>query len=267
MPLLPHPGKTTFLLLNVHHIIDFLHNILSLFGGETDVTFQLRLQCLNIYSTGAFFVNYLVASALIKTQVHLHRLGDWMYELWLILINSCSRAERKVASIYAKDYCRKRNTGDNVSLSQDYVTCTVDFAIMMCYSTIFPLMSPAFLLYIIVKHLVDLQNMRVCYSAKVPDPLLIRTAAQLVIFCPLLGQVTTTVYHLTHQKRGEKQQEMGLVAGSLLLLNMFLLMVLQSTGWKFPISVFRDKDDVKKSRRKRGGRMEEEYVDPVLYGG
>ena len=100
--------------------------------------------CLFIPTSGAFFVNYMILSALLRNQLQLHRLGDRFYEWWIVLTNCCSRVGRKVARVYAKNYSFNRNTFDNMALAEDYVWCTIHFAILSCFCLICPLVSSMF---------------------------------------------------------------------------------------------------------------------------
>ena len=189
-------------------------------------------------------------------------MGDVLYELWMVFIHCCTRAERRVASAFTREYCVQRNTEENTGLAEDYVTCVLHFAILMCFCLICPLVSPAFLLFIITKYLVDLQNLRHSYSAKVGQPVLIRSAVKLIIFCPLLGQACTTVVHNTNIYQ-EENSNLALLSASLLILNIFLLLILQSTGWRFPVSVLGDKKD----EDPRPVRRDDIYEDPAMQRG
>ena len=159
-----------------------------------------------------------------------------------------------------------RNTFENTALCQDYIWCVVHFAILSCFSLICPLVAPAFLLYLVNKHLVDIQNFRICYSAREEQPMLIRTAAQLLIFCPLLGQMCNAAVELTNKDQDE-DSFLSLTAGSLLIINLFLFLIIQSTGWTFPVSVFGDQNkDLfgEKMRIRRKYYQGEVYEDPAL---
>ena len=88
--------------------------------------------------------------------------------------------------------------------------------------------------------------------------MLIRTAAQLMMFCPLLGQLCNAVVHLTSNNRAD-DSPLAHSAGSLTFLNMFFMLFLRSTGWEFPISVFGDEN-----KEKRRYFRDEEYEDPAV---
>jgi len=262
----------TLMLSETLGLLEYLTNfsmITNIFddSSETDGVDQsevnpIKLICIYIPTSGAFFVNYLILSTLIFNQMHLHMVGDLLYELWMVFIHCCTRAERRVASAYTREYCVRRNTEENTGLAEDYVHCVLHFAILMCFCLICPLVSLAFLLFIISKYLVDLQNFRHSYSAKEDQPVLIRTAVKLVIFCPLLGQACTTVVHNTNAYQ-EENSNLALLSAFLLILNTFLLLILQGTGWMFPVSILGDK----KNEDPKPVRRDEIYEDPAMQGG
>ena len=97
------------------------------------------VRCLFQPSSGAFFVNYLILSALGRCQAQLHRVGDFVYRLWQVLIHCCSRAERAVAWRDAGAFCRAVNTYDNIGLANNYVWLLLQFAGTVLLSLIFPL--------------------------------------------------------------------------------------------------------------------------------
>ena len=57
--------------------------------------------------------------------------------------------------------------------------------------------SPAFLLYLVVKHLVDLHHFRLFYTARVPQPMLLKTAVQIAVTVSVLAQTSLTIFYLT----------------------------------------------------------------------
>ena len=48
-----------------------------------------------------------------------------------------------------------------------------------------------------VKHLVDLHNFRLFYTARVPQPMLLRTAVQIAVTVSVLAQTSLTILYLT----------------------------------------------------------------------
>ena len=97
------------------------------------------VRCLYQPSSGAFFVNYLIISALGRSQSQLHRVGDLAYRLWSVLIHCCSRAERAVAWRDAEAFCRATNTYDNIGLVNNYDWLLLQFAGTVLLCLIFPL--------------------------------------------------------------------------------------------------------------------------------
>jgi len=231
-----------FLLYNIEDIVQFLLEqplIKNLVAHHEETPDSNLFQCLLVPTSGAFFINFLTMSALSRNQMHLHRIGDILHELWMAITHSCSKAERKAARMLSKSYCMNRNTYDNMALCVNYTWCNLHFSILTCFCLICPLVSPMFLLYLAIKHLVDLQNFRVCYYAKERQPMLIRTAAQLMIFCPLLCQIIEATVQFTNPYQ-VKNSSLSLTAGILLLVNLFFFLIMQSSGWTFPVKVFLD---------------------------
>ena len=73
----------------------------------------------------------------------------------------------------------------------------LQYAGTMLLFLMFPLVSPAFLLYLVVKHLVDLHNFRLFYTAREPQPMLLRTAVQIAVSASVLAQASLTLVYVT----------------------------------------------------------------------
>ena len=94
----------------------------------------------------------------------------------------------------------------------------------------------------------------------------IEDISQLLIFCPLLGQMCNAVIQMTNKDQ-EENSLLSLTPGTLLALNFFLFSFIQSTGWTFPVALFKDwnKDlfgeNMKLRRRYYEGEV---YEDPAM---
>ena len=166
----------------------------------------------------------------------------------------CSRAERAVAWEQAEVYNRTINTvsaffswpictncrdqDDNIGLANGYVSTLLLLAGTCVFSLSFPLVSPIFLLYLLIKHAVDIQNLRLFYTAREHQPMLLRTAVQVAMVCPVLAQVNIAIYHITNnvylwsQSRDAGEGFKGdspatLWSSSLLIVNSTMLLVAQ----------------------------------------
>ena len=237
-----------------------------------------NFHCMFQPSSGAFFVNYLVISALLRCPVQLHRLADLAYRLWAAATSGCSRAERAVAWRLAEQYNRTVNTYDNVGLANSYIWTLLLFAGTCLLCLAFPLASPAFLLYMAAKYAVDAQNLRLFYTAREHQPVLLRTGVQLAVAIPLLSQVTIAGYHiarditrhasshLTHQPY--KDSPLALAAGTLVMVNFWLLVAAHTFGWGLPCFLFSRQVALDGDRRQVEDRGQVEgawlYRDPVL---
>ena len=171
-----------------------------------------------------------------------------------VLESCCSRAERAVAWEQAEVYNRTINTvsaffswpictncrdqDDNIGLANGYVSTLLLLAGTCVFYLSFPLVSPIFLLYLLIKHAVDIQNLRLFYTAREYQPMLLRTAVQVAMVCPVLAQVNIAMYHITNDVYSWSQsKEAGeayrgdsgatLWSGGLLILNSTMLLMAQ----------------------------------------
>ena len=127
---------------------------------------------------------------------------------------------------------------DNIGLANGYVSTLLLLAGTCVFSLSFPLVSPIFLLYLLIKHAVDIQNLRLFYTAREHQPMLLRTAVQVAMVCPVLAQVNIAIYHITNnvylwsQSRDAGEGFKGdspatLWSSSLLIVNSTMLLVAQ----------------------------------------
>ena len=78
-------------------------------------------------------------------------------------------------------------------MANNYIWMLLHFSGTMLLCLSFPLVSPAFLLYLVAMHLVDVQNLRLFYTAKEHQPVLLRTAVQMTVYLSLLSQVRASM--------------------------------------------------------------------------
>ena len=127
---------------------------------------------------------------------------------------------------------------DNIGLANGYVSTLLLLAGTCVFYLSFPLVSPIFLLYLLIKHAVDIQNLRLFYTAREYQPMLLRTAVQVAMVCPVLAQVNIAMYHITNDVYSWSQsKEAGeayrgdsgatLWSGGLLILNSTMLLMAQ----------------------------------------
>lgn len=114
---------------------------------------QLRFECVFLADQGAFFVNYVIAAALVGSGMELLRLpGLLLYIVRLALASSA--AERKYV---------KQNQAYEFQYGAMYGWTLCVFTVIMAYSIVCPLIVPFGLLYLLLKHLVDKHNLYFAY--------------------------------------------------------------------------------------------------------
>ncbi|XP_061560413.1 CSC1-like protein 1 isoform X3 [Phycodurus eques] len=114
---------------------------------------KLRFECVFLPDQGAFFVNYVIAAALVGSAMDLMRLpGLLLYTIRLALARSA--AERKYV---------KQNQAFEFEYGAMYGWILCVFTVIMAYSVICPIIVPFGLLYMTLKHLVDKHNLYFAY--------------------------------------------------------------------------------------------------------
>ncbi|KAM9467529.1 CSC1-like protein 1 [Clarias gariepinus] len=122
-----------------------------LFDSQTEQ--KLRFECVFLPDQGAFFVNYVIAAALIGSGMELLRLPSLLlYTVRLALARSA--AERKHV---------KQNQAYEFEYGARYGWTLCVFTVIMAYSITCPVIAPFGFLYIILKHLVDKHNLYFAY--------------------------------------------------------------------------------------------------------
>ena len=246
-----------------------------------------KTKCLFHPVYSAVFVNYMIISALARCQLQLHRVGDLAYRVWLVLLCCCSRAERAAAWRTAESYNRTINTvppclvlspataqDDNVGLANGYVWVLFHCACTMLFCLTSPLVTPTLGLYLVFKHAVDTQNIRTVYTAKERQPVLLRTAVQILVAIPLFAQASVALYHIINNLRRWMERdprerwedsELALWSGQLLILNGLVLLLASSSGWRLPVSLFGRRGGGRAGGPAgRGGPVIWRYRDPLL---
>ncbi|KAL2082111.1 hypothetical protein ACEWY4_021929 [Coilia grayii] len=110
---------------------------------------KLRFECVFLPDQGAFFVNYVIAAALIGSGMELLRLpGLLLYTIRMALARSA--AERKYV---------KQNQAYEFEYGAMYGWSLCVFTVIMAYSITCPVIVPFGLLYLFLKHLVDKHNL------------------------------------------------------------------------------------------------------------
>uniref|UniRef100_A0A8C2CR38 Transmembrane protein 63A n=1 Tax=Cyprinus carpio TaxID=7962 RepID=A0A8C2CR38_CYPCA len=112
-----------------------------------------QLRCVFLPDQGAFFVNYVIAAALVGSAMELLRLpGLLLYIVRLAVAHSA--AERKYV---------KQNQAYEFEYGAMYGWTLCVFTVIMAYSITCPVIVPFGLLYLLLKHLVDKHNLYFAY--------------------------------------------------------------------------------------------------------
>lgn len=113
----------------------------------------VKFECVFLPDQGAFFVNYVIAAALVGSGMELLRLpGLLLYTIRLAFARSA--AERKYV---------KQNQAYEFEYGAMYGWSLCVFTVIMAYSITCPIIVPFGLLYMLLKHLVDKHNLYFAY--------------------------------------------------------------------------------------------------------
>lgn len=124
-----------------------------LFDKEFLTGGKLRFECVFLPDQGAFFVNYVIAAALVGSGMELLRLpGLLLYTIRMTCARSA--AERKYV---------KQNQAYEFEYGAMYGWSLCVFTVILAYSIICPIIVPFGLLYMLLKHLVDRHNLYFAY--------------------------------------------------------------------------------------------------------
>nr|XP_033706692.1 calcium permeable stress-gated cation channel 1 isoform X3 [Tursiops truncatus] len=138
---------------------------------------SIRFQCVFLPDNGAFFVNYVITSALIGTGMELLRLGSlFLYTTRLFF----SRSEPERVHI-------RMNQAMDFQYGREYAWTLNVFSVVMAYSITCPIIVPFGLLYLCMKHVTDRYNMYYSYAPTKLNEQIHMAAVHQAVFAPLLG--------------------------------------------------------------------------------
>uniref|UniRef100_A0A669EWN5 Transmembrane protein 63B n=1 Tax=Oreochromis niloticus TaxID=8128 RepID=A0A669EWN5_ORENI len=137
---------------------------------------KIRFECVFLPDNGAFFVNYVIASAFIGNAMDLLRIpGLLMYMIRLCLARSA--ADRKNV---------KRHQAYEFQFGAAYAWMMCVFTVVMTYSITCPIIVPFGLMYMLLKHLADRYNMYYAYLPSKLDKKIHSGAVNQVVAAPIL---------------------------------------------------------------------------------
>jgi len=170
----------------------FMVIVLPSFGFTTAMVFfghllsdgSINWECIFLPDSGAFFVNYVITSALAGTGLELIRFGELLYYLLMVCISRSKVDTPAVRKAIKYEF----RFGDH------YARMMLIFAMVTMFSMSCPLITPFGLLYFLLKHLVDRHNLAFVYTRSKVNNKMHATAIKLVIMSVTLLQVFMVVF-------------------------------------------------------------------------
>ena len=226
-----------------------------------------KLECVLIADKGSFYINLLVAVAFVKCQLELHRAGDWCI-LACHMIWRCRSWGQREAAVRKHQSALTNRNGIRLNLADAYVWVVVYFSAWMFFSLICPIITPFFLLFLVCKYLVDIQNFRSFYTARYDQPELVTTAAKLTVFASLFPQLNITMFMII---RHLQKEDIIITVTTIILLvfNLVTLIIYQKLNWSTPIKLFQH-SRAPSQHQSVGGEEEpgddyqDDYEDPFM---
>ncbi|XP_004439609.1 PREDICTED: CSC1-like protein 1 isoform X1 [Ceratotherium simum simum] len=158
-------GENRIMMTKVYIFLIFMVLILPSLGLTSldfffrwlfDKTFleaSVRLECVFLPDQGAFFVNYVIASAFIGNGMELLRLPGLILYTFRMGMAKTAGDRRNV----------KQNQAFQSEFGAMYAWMLCVFTVVMAYSITCPLITPFGLVYILLKHMVDRHNLYFVY--------------------------------------------------------------------------------------------------------
>ncbi|XP_063300133.1 CSC1-like protein 1 isoform X1 [Pelobates fuscus] len=147
-----------------------------LFDKNQDATGAVRLECVFLPDQGAFFVNYVIASAFIGNGMEMIRLpGLLLYIIRMTLAKSAGE-RRNIKQQQAYEF----------EFGAMYARMLCVFTVIMAYSITCPIVVPFGLVYMLIKHLVDRHNLYYAYLPTKLDKKIHFTAVHQAMAAPIL---------------------------------------------------------------------------------
>lgn len=152
-------------------------------SAQTLLSSDIKLQCLFPADNGAYFINYVVSSTFLSTLLELIKPVDILSYCFIYLTG------RSQADYEGGRQCISRE----FSVSMQHTGVLLIFSAVMTYSISCPLIAPAGLLYLLVKHSVDHYQLFYTYFTKKVDKNLQNTISIFVRVALILMLFQTTV--------------------------------------------------------------------------
>ncbi|XP_026978117.1 CSC1-like protein 1 isoform X4 [Sagmatias obliquidens] len=120
---------------------------------KTSSEASVRLECVFLPDQGAFFVNYVIASAFIGNGMELLRLPGLILYTFRMVMAKTAADRRNI----------KQNQAFEYEFGAMYAWMLCVFTVIMAYSITCPIIVPFGLIYILLKHMVDRHNLYFAY--------------------------------------------------------------------------------------------------------
>ncbi|XP_062393469.1 CSC1-like protein 2 [Sardina pilchardus] len=139
---------------------------------------RIKLECVFLPDQGAFFVNYVITSALSGAAMEL---------LWLPLMDKpCGCFMNVLMSVCTVHVCFQKYQEYRFPYGAMYAWNLCVFTVIMAYSITCPVIVPVGLVYLILKHLVDKHNLRYARKNPYPDRQVHLEAVNLAMVAPII---------------------------------------------------------------------------------
>uniref|UniRef100_A0A8C5PR75 Transmembrane protein 63A n=1 Tax=Leptobrachium leishanense TaxID=445787 RepID=A0A8C5PR75_9ANUR len=136
----------------------------------------VRLECVFLPDQGAFFVNYVIASAFIGNAMELIRLPGLLLYIIRMLLAKSAGERRNIKQHQAYEY----------EFGAMYARMLCVFTVIMAYSITCPIIVPFGLVYLMLKHLVDRYNLYYAYLPTKLDRHIHFSAVKQTLAAPIL---------------------------------------------------------------------------------
>lgn len=205
---------------------------------------KVRWRCVFLADKGAFFVNYVITSALIGTALELLRFPELaMYAIRLSLIKS----EAEKISV-------RKEILSEFQFGIHYAWTLLIFTISTVYSLSCPLITPFGLLYLCMKHFVDKYNIYYVYK-----PIAMSTegqhihsgAVKMVRIAIIMCQIILTAFLFIRESGGMNEMTYVMILGIFITISCFFFLS--------PFPTCRPS-----SRKSHLSSLREQYIAPVL---
>lgn len=203
----------------------------------------LRWECVFLADKGAFFVNYVITSALIGTALEMLRFPELAMYIWRFLL---IRSEAEKVTI-------RKEILSEFPFGIHYTWTLLIFTISTVYSLTCPLITPFGLLYLFLKHLVDKHNIYYVYR-----PIsMCGEGQQIHASAVLMVRVAVTLLQLI-------MAAFAFIRGGLGVMSIVMMLGLLSTlSFFFFLSPF-PTCRPKTMRSAQFPKVKEQYIAPVL---